>query len=154
MGGGSEEPIVLKHDVISMAPYSGRPFRHQEMVSSNERIRSVKFYAHAMGVEFYWTLNQEMLFSFALTARPSRKEVFGEYRRKSCVIGIREDYVEATAYREWIATLEHSNLWELKNARDDALILSPANNTDYANVSACLEAFWGYLWPQLQSLKG
>ena len=36
-GGGSGEPITLKHDEISMEPYSGCPFRHQEMVPSNLR---------------------------------------------------------------------------------------------------------------------
>ena len=27
------------------------------------------------------------------------------------------------------------------------MIFSPSSNTDYADVSACPEAFWGYIWP-------
>ena len=29
------------------------------------------------------------------------------------------------------------------------MILCPTNNTDYLNVSAYMEAFWGYLWPTI-----
>ena len=49
--------------------------------------------------------------------------------------------VMATTYDEWAAVLEHGNLWCLKTMSDDNLVLSPANNTDYAYVSAYLEAF-------------
>ena len=28
----------------------------------------------------------------------------------------------------------------------DPMIFSPANNTEYLNVAAYLEAFWGYIW--------
>ena len=40
-----------------------------------------------MGVEFNWTLNQEVLFSSVLTGKPSRKESFNEYHWDCCVIG-------------------------------------------------------------------
>ena len=100
-----------------------------------------------MGTNFHWTLTQEMLFSAALTGKPARKEDFAQYCWKRCVIGTREDYADATAHLEWEFALQRGNLWELKNCNDDALILAPANNTDYNNVSAYLEVFWGYLWP-------
>ena len=29
----------------------------------------------------------------------------------------------------------------------DAIVLCPWNNTEYLNVAAYLEAFWGYIWP-------
>ena len=86
---------------------SSLAFRHKEMVPSDKRFVCVRFYAHAMGVDFNWTLNQEMLFSFALTGKPSRKEVFGEYHWRYCVIGTREDYVMATAHNEWVTALKH-----------------------------------------------
>ena len=100
-----------------------------------------------MGVDFNWTLNQEMLFSFALTGKPARKEAFGAYLWKNCVIGTREDFVMATTHQQWVTAPKHGNLRDLKNMSDDTLILAPANNTDYAYVAAYLEAFWGYLWP-------
>ena len=87
-----------------------------------------------------------MLFSFALTGKPSRKEAFAEYRWNCCVIGSREEYARANEFGEWLFALEHGNLWELKNRCDDALVLAPANHIDCAHVSGCLEAFWGYLW--------
>ena len=29
------------------------------------------------------------------------------------------------------------------------MVLSPFNNTEYLNVAAYLEAFWGYIWPTI-----
>ena len=103
----------------------------------------VQFAVQAMGMNFNWTLNQSMLFSSALTGKPARTEEFNEYCWKRCVIGTGEDYVEATKHPEWEIALQHGNLWEFKNRNDDTMILAPANKTDYNNVSAHLEAFWG-----------
>ena len=57
------------------------------------------------------------------------------------MIGSREDYVKATTHNEWVTALKHGNLWDLKNLCDGVMILAPASNTDYAYVSAYLEAF-------------
>ena len=100
-----KEPIVLKHHQISMEPYSGNPFVNQEIVSPDQRI-GVRFYAQAMGIDFKSALYQEMLFSCALTGKPSRKEAFGEYRWDCCVIGNQEDYVKTNQHGEWIGALE------------------------------------------------
>ena len=131
-GSESGDSIALKHDEISMEPYSGCPFRHQELVPSDKRFACVRFNTLSMGVDFNWTVNQEMLFSFALTGKPARKEAFGEYFWNYCVVGTREDYVMASAHEEWSIALEHGSLWDLKIMCDDNSILAPASNTDYA----------------------
>ena len=33
----------------------------------------------------------------------------------------------------------------------ETIVLSPYNNTEYLNVAAYLEAFWGYIWPAVCS---
>ena len=131
---------------MSMEPYSGNPFVNTEIVEASQRHVGVQFHVQAMVVEFGWTLNQDVLFSSALTGKPSRKESFNEYHWDHCVIGNQEDYVMATQHQEWVGTLMHGNLWSLKNQCDDLAIFAPANNTDYRNVSGYLEAFWGYMW--------
>ena len=130
-----------------MEPYSGNPFVYLELVPSEKRYIGVRFDAQSMGMIFNWTLNQEMLFSSALTGKPVRKEAFSEYRWRCCVIGTRNDYVMATTHKEWVQCLQIGNLWELKNRCDETMVLAPANNTEDNHVSAYLEASWGYLWP-------
>ena len=61
--GSLEFLFVLSHDKISMEPYSGNPF-------------VVQIYVQALGIEFNWTINQEVMFSTALMGRPLRKEAF------------------------------------------------------------------------------
>ena len=119
----------IKHDEISMEPYSGNPFVNKEMLPSDQRDNRVRFYAPAMGVDFNWTFNQDTLFSFALTGKPSRKEAFGEYRWNCCVIGSQEDYVMANECGDWVVALQHGNLCNLRSHCDDL-----ANNTNYAGV--------------------
>ena len=74
------------------------------MVEASQRHVGAQFHVQAMGVEFNWTLNQEVLFSSARTGKPSRKESFSEYHCDRCLIGNQEDYVMATQHQEW---LEH-----------------------------------------------
>ena len=93
-----------------MEPHSGDPFVNQEIVAADQKHIGAHFYAQAMGVEFNWTLNQEVLFSSALTGKPSRKEAFAEYRWGRCVIGNQEDYVPATQHDEWIGALTRQAL--------------------------------------------
>ena len=82
-------------------------FVNKEKLPSDQRYICVRFYSPAMGVDFNWTLNQEILFSFALTGKPSRKEALGEYHWNCCVIGSREDYVMANEFGEWVVALQH-----------------------------------------------
>ena len=64
------------------------------------------------------------------------------------MIGPRFDYASAVSRVEWQQTLNHGDLPSLQQADSkDPLIFSPANNTEYLNVAAYLEAFWGYIWP-------
>ena len=65
----------------------------------------VRFDLQAMGTTFSFTLNQEMLFSLALTGRPLRKIAFNEYRWNCCVIGTRDEYVPATTHKEWMFSI-------------------------------------------------
>ena len=89
-----------------------------------------QFDVQAMGMVFHWTLNQELLFSAALTGKPVRKEDYAEYRWERCLVGSREDYAEANKFPEWEAALQTVNPWELKNRHDDVQLLAPLNNTD------------------------
>ena len=73
-----------------------------------------------MGVEFYWTLNQEVLFSLAITGKPMRRTNSSKY-------------------------LAAGNAYDLSFSQGERLVLSPASNTDYLNASAFVEAFWSYL---------
>ena len=44
-----------------------------------------------IGTNFNWTLNQEIVFSAALTGKPLRKQEFQQYCWKRCVIGASRD---------------------------------------------------------------
>ena len=94
-------PIVLKHDELSMEPYTGRAFAQYEVVPSDKRHIGAQFGVQAMGTNSHWTMTQETLFSSALTGKPARKEDFEQYCWKRCVIGSREDFTEAIAHLEW-----------------------------------------------------
>ena len=49
---------------------------------------------------------------------------------------------------EWQQALSHGDLPGLQQAGSkDTLIFGPANHTEYLNVAAYLQAFWGYIWP-------
>ena len=49
---------------------------------------------------------------------------------------------------EWQHALSRGDLPSLQQEDcKDPMIFCPANNTEFLNVAACLEAFWGYVWP-------
>ena len=100
------------------------------------------------GSEFIWTLNHEVVYSTALTGRPKRKPYFSQYCWKRCAIGTTEDYAAATIKQEWGFALMKGDLYGLQSFdTKETIVLCPYNNTEYLNVAAYLEAFWGYIWP-------
>ena len=105
---------------------------------------------NALGGEFVWTLNHEIVFSTALTGRPKKKLFFSQYCWKRCVVGTTEGYAEATSKQEWEIALIKGDLHGLQSFDNkETIVLCPYNNTEYLNVAAYLEAFWGYIWPTL-----
>ena len=103
---------------------------------------------NALGGEFLWTLNHEVMFSSALTGRPRRKTAFSQYCWKRCAVGTSEEYVLANSKQEWELALMRGDLYSLQLPEiRDTMVLCPWNNTEYLNVAAYLEAFWGYIWP-------
>ena len=80
-------PIVLNHDTISTEPYTGHAFLALEVAPAVLR--------KAIGTNFNWTLNQEIVFSAALTGKPLRKQEFQQYCWKRCVIGTSQDCANA-----------------------------------------------------------
>ena len=119
-----------------MESYTGNPFVNQEMVDWSLR-----------HIEFNWTLNQEVLFSTTLPGKPLRKEAFNEYKWDRYAIGFQDNSPPATQYPACLTALNQGKLWDLRTRNNELLIFAPANNTDYSNVSAYLEAFWGCIWP-------
>ena len=64
------------------------------------------------------------------------------------MIGTKYDYASAVSRVEWQQALSHGDLPSLQQADSkNPLIFGPANHTEYLNVAAYLEAFWGYTWP-------
>ena len=58
------------------------------------------------------------------------------------------DYATALSRQEWQYALCHGDLPSLQQEDcKDPLILSPYNNTEFMNVAAYMEGFWGYIWP-------
>ena len=56
--------------------------------------------------------------------------------------------VTALSRPEWQHALIHGDLPSLQQEdSNDPLIFGPTNNTEFLNVAAYLEAFWGYIWP-------
>ena len=88
----------------------------------------------AIGSQFSWTLNQEVVFSAALTGKP-KKLYFSQYCWKRCVIGTKHDYTPALSRPEWQYALSHGDLPSLQEEDcNDPLIFSPANNTEFLNI--------------------
>ena len=140
--------ISLNHDEISMEYYSGHIFPAYELALTDDRHHGTRLQIRAIGVQLNWTLNQEIVFSAALTGKPRRKQLFSQYCWKRCVIGTKYDYASAVSRVEWQQALNHGDLLSLQQADSkDPLIFGPANHTEYLNVAAYLEAFWGYIWP-------
>ena len=144
----AEVSQISLNDEISMEFYSGHIFPASELVPTADRHHGTRLQIRAIGVQFNWTLNQEIVFSAALTGKPRRKQFFSQCCWKRCVIGTRFDYASAVSRVDWQQALHHGDLPSLQQSDSkDPLIFSPANNTEYLNVAAYLEAFWGYIWP-------
>ena len=140
--------IQLKHDEISLEYCSGHAFPTLELVPIMDRHHGTTMQLRAIGSQFNWTLNQEVVFSAALTGKPKKKLLFSQYCWKRCVIGTKSDYATSLSKPEWHHALSHGDLLSLQQSDcRDPLIFCPANHTDYLNVAAYLEAFWGYIWP-------
>ena len=140
--------LHLKHDELTWEFYTGRHFVVSELIPGNERHHKTSMKLNALGGELLWTLNHEVLFSTALTGRPFRKTAFSQYCWKRCAVGTTEDYALATSKQEWEMALMRGDLYSLQLPEvRDTMVLCPWNNTEYLNVAAYLEAFWGYLWP-------
>ena len=140
--------IQLNHDEISLEYYSGHVFPALELILIVDRHHGTRLQTRAIGSQFNWTLNQEILFSAALTGKPKKKLYFSQYCWKRCVIGTKYDYAMAVSKPEWQHALSHGDLPSLQETDcKDPMIFCPANNTEFLNVAAYLEAFWGYIWP-------
>ena len=64
------------------------------------------------------------------------------------MIGTKSDNWQALNKVEWQEALQHGDLPSLQQGDGkDPIIFCPANNTEYLNVAAYLEAFWGQIWP-------
>ena len=138
----------LKHDEITWEFYTGRHFAVPELIPGEERYHKTKLKLNALGGEFLWTLNHEVVFSSALTSRPKRKTAYSQYCWKRCAVGTTEEYALATSKQEWELALMKGDLYSLQLPEvRDTMVLCPWNNTEYLNVAAYLEAFWGFIWP-------
>ena len=87
--------IQLNHDEISLEYYSGHLFPTLELVPVVDRHHGTRLQMRAIGSQFNWTLNQEVVFSAALTGKPKKKLFFSQYCWKRCVIGTKYDYATA-----------------------------------------------------------
>ena len=140
--------IQLNHEEVSMEYYTGHIFAVPELVPGVDRHRGTRLKINGLGSELNWTLNPKSVFSAALTGKPKKKLYFSQYCWKRCVIGTLYDYAEAVSKQEWKFALTRGDLGSLQlpDCRDP-MIFGPRNNTEYLNVAAYLEAFWGYIWP-------
>ena len=140
--------VKLNHDEISWEYYSGHYFAVPELTPGVDRYHGTTVKMNALGGELVWTLNHEVVFSAALTGRPLRKAYFAQYCWNRCVVGTTTDYAPALDKQQWELALLSADLYSLQSYDvKETMVLSPCNNTDYLNVAAFLEAFWGYLWP-------
>ena len=145
---GESTQIQLNHDTVSWDSYSAQVFPTLELVQSTERHHATELQMRALGSQLKWTLNQEVVFSAALTGKPKKKLYFSQYCWNRCAIGTKNDYPTALSRPEWQNALYHGDLLSLQQEDySDPLIFSPYNNTDFVNVAAYMEAFWGYIWP-------
>ena len=82
---GEANQIQLNHEEVSWEYYSGQVFPTLELVQSAERHHGTELQIRALGSQFNWTLNQEVVFSAALTGKPKKKLYFSQY----CWKGVR-----------------------------------------------------------------
>ena len=142
------EELHLNHEEVRWEFYTGRHFAVPELVQGVDRHSETRLKLNALGGEFLWTLNHEVVFSTALTGRPRRKTGFSQYCWKRCAVGTADEYDVATSKREWEFALMRGDLFGLQSSETrDTIVLCPWNNTEYLNVAAYLEAFWGFIWP-------
>ena len=73
------EELHLNHEEVCWEFYTGRHFAVPELVPGVERYHETRLKLNALGGEFLWTLNHEVVFSTALTGRPRRKACFSQY---------------------------------------------------------------------------
>ena len=146
----SDPPVELplNHEEVCWEYYTGRHFAVPELVPGVDRHHETKLKLNALGGEFLWTLNHEIVFSTAMTGRPIRKAFFSQYCWKRCAVGTTEEYDIATNKKEWEISLMKGDLYGLQTYETkETVVLCPVNNTEYLNVAAYLEVFWGYIWP-------
>ena len=144
------EELHLNHEEVCWEFYTGRHFAVPELVPGVDRYSETRLKLNALGGEFLWTLNHEVVFSTALTGRPKRKAAFSQYCWKRCAVGTAEEYDVATSKREWEFALMKGDVFGLQSSETrDTIVLCPWNNTEYLNVAAYLEAFWGFIWPAI-----
>ena len=76
----SDPPVELhlNHEEVCWEYYTGRHFAVPELVPGVDRHHETRLKLNALGGEFLWTLNHEIVFSTALTGRPKRKAFFSQ----------------------------------------------------------------------------
>ena len=142
------EKVQLNHEEVSWEYYTGHCFAIPELVPGIDRYHGTRVKMNALGGEFAWTLNHEIVFSTAFTGRPKKKLYFSQYCWKRCGVGTTEDYEESTSKQEWEFAMIKGDLHGLQSFDNkETIVLCPYNSTEYLNVAAYLEAFWGYIWP-------
>ena len=94
---GPPVKVQLNHEEVSWEYYTGRYFAVPELVTGVDRHSETRLKLNALGGEFIWTLNHEVVFSTALTGRPMRKAYFSQYCWKRCAVGTTEEYAVATS---------------------------------------------------------
>ena len=107
--------VQLNHEEVSMEYYTGHRFAVLEMAPGVDRHHGTRLKVNALGGELNWTLNQEIVFSAALTGKPKKKLYFSQYCWKRCVIGTLDDYAEATSKQEWEFALVRGDLGSLQS---------------------------------------
>ena len=118
--------IQLNHKEVSLEYYTGHAFLALEMAPDVDRHHGTRLAAHAIGSELNRTLNQEIVFSAALTGKPKKKLCFSQYCWKRCVRGTSSDYAAAVSKPEWEYALTHGDLQSLQQPGcKDPLIFLP-----------------------------
>ena len=79
-----ELQVQLNHEEVSWEHYTGHCFAVPELVPDIDRHHGTRLKLNALGGEFTWTLNHEIVFSTALTGRPKKKLFFSQYCWKRC----------------------------------------------------------------------
>ena len=111
---GESTQIQLNHDTVSWESDSAQVFPTLELVQSADRHHGIELQMRALGSQFKWTLNQEVVFSAALTGKPKKKLYFSQYCWNRCAIGTKMDYASALSRQEWQYALYHGDLPSLQ----------------------------------------